>query len=351
MPDVVLVDTSHLLYRSAHTFKALENKRGEPTGIHFGVMRSIEHLKKVCPNSFIIFCLDGTGRFRKEFYSGYKAQRAGSPSSHSDIVHEFGIRMDVMDLVKAAGCAIVHHIDHECDDLIAMLALAPDDYLPVDKNSQIIIYSGDDDFCQLVTERVSVLKPPPTKQHVERWMNVTQVYKEWGVYPTSMALYRSFLGDDGDNIPRLPRIPRDRLQLAVEGKTNPIQFYDGDGLAWFQPVWQSKLTAFRAQCEINYRLTRLPWTFEDRIPIEYLECGLDIGKLQSLLNRLEFTSILKKIGAIEELLRPTSYAKALSAVSNRSQSRSDEASRLESVASRSRLETQSPTPSEAEEIP
>lgn len=334
MLDVVLVDTSHLLYRSAHTFKALENKAKQPTGIHFGIMRSIEHLKKQCPNSYLIFVLDGTGIHRREIYPQYKANRGGDHASHFEIVHEFGLKMDVMDLVKACGCAVVHHQDYECDDLIAMLAAWSGGYLPIDPiNGKVVVYSGDDDFCQLVNTKVSILKPPAGKGQPERWMDPKQVFKEWGVKPESMALYRSFLGDDGDNIPRLPRVNRARLQMAVAGKTVPSQFYEGDGLAYFTPDWQRKLTDFKSQCELNYRLTRLPWAFEERVAIEYLECGLDISKLASILEKLEFTSFMKKIGALEELFGPTSYAKAVSAFSNRSEHRPDSASGLEGAAS------------------
>jgi 5'-3' exonuclease len=332
--DAILVDASHLLYRSAHTFTSLENKAGHPTGVHFGVMRAIEHLKKACPNSFIVFTLDGRSDARRELFPAYKGNRKDQPETHGDIVHDFGMRMDITSLVKAAGCAIVHHPHYESDDLIGMLAYWPAHYLPINElDWKMVIYSGDDDFCQLVTKKVSILKPPAGKNTPERWMTEKEVQGEWGVWPESMALYRSFLGDSGDNIPRIPRIPRDRLQMAVAGKTCVSQFYDSDGLAYFNPEWKRKLTEFRSQAEINERLTRLPWAIEDVLPIEYDEYGCNIGNLKTILEKLEFSSFLKKIGALEELLGPTSYAKAVSSLAHRSKSRQNPAPGLEGASS------------------
>jgi DNA polymerase-1 len=339
--NVVLVDTSHLLYRSWHTFKQLTNKAGEPTGIHFGVMRSIEHLKRASPNTFIVFVLDGVPAQRIRLYPDYKGNRNNEPMSHGDIIHDFGVRMDITDLVKSSGCAVMRHPEYEADDVIGMLALAPEKYLPWNETSHVFIYSGDDDFCQLIRPNVTVWKPPASKTIPERFVLREDVIKEWGVEPEQLPLYRSFLGDVGDNIPRIPRINRLRLQQALRGKTLPDQFYDGDGLAYFQLDWHRKLTEFRPQLETNYQLTRLPWAFEDHLPIDFFDCGLDIGKLRSHLQKLEFSSILAKIGALEELLGPTSYAKAISRLSDRSQSGQAGAPGLEASTSGPGLASQS----------
>lgn len=317
--DCILIDTSHLMYRSHHTFRGLENANHQPTGIFFGVMRAIEHLAKTVPDAFLVFTLDGKCDKRKRLYPGYKEGR-GAVESYADIIHEFGVKMDLCELIRAAGCAVVSHVEYEADDIIAMLALKPELYLkriPISR----VIYSGDDDFCQLVDTHIRVLKPPASKTIPERWMNVAQVYKEWGIAPSSLALYRSFVGDTGDRIPGLPRIPRAQLQEAVEGKQTPSDFYDGDGLAYFNPTWKHRLSEFREQCETNYKLTRLPWDFPPSLAIEYDEYnGCDIGKLSTLFEKLEFSSFQKKIGFLQELLTPISYGQAISSVSYRSES-------------------------------
>lgn len=317
--DLILVDTSHLLYRCHHTFQKFTNKAGEPTGIHFGVMRALEHLKKSHPNAIVVFAYDGSPWLRKEVYPDYKGNRTGEPESHADIIHDFGIRMDITEMVKAAGCAVVHHTDYESDDLIAMMALARNSYLP-QVDGDTFIYSGDDDFCQLVRTSTFVIKPPAGKTHPERMVGLSDVRKEWGVEPESLALLRSFYGDSGDNIKGLPRIGRDRLISAVQGKETPEQFYEGDSLAYFNPEWKNKLTAFRGQCEINYRLCRLPWDYLQTLPLVFNEHGLDMSKLQAIFEKYEFSSYLKKMGFLNELLGSTSYGQTVLSQPNRLQS-------------------------------
>jgi hypothetical protein len=95
----VLVDTSHLLYRSHHTFNKFSTSSGMSTGVHFGVMRTIEHIHKSYPGCVIIFALDGHPVGRKELYPLYKANRTGQPQSHGDIIHDFGVTVDIKELV------------------------------------------------------------------------------------------------------------------------------------------------------------------------------------------------------------------------------------------------------------
>lgn len=331
--NTILIDTSHLLYRSWHTFKTFKNSNEEPTGLHFGIMRAIEHLCKEWPNAHLVFVFDGNCHQRRAIDPTYKGNRKDQPESHGDIIHEFGVRQDVSELIRACGCSIVTHSDYECDDLIAMLAKKPEFYgIPFDN---ILVYSGDDDFCQLVTDKVGVLKPPAGKTQPERVMNYAQVMKEWDVEPCSLPLFRSFTGDSGDNIPGIPRIPRARLTLAVKDKVSPDDFYNGDGVAYFPPDWVTKIQAYRERVYLNYRLTRLPFDYAPSLVFGFDGFGLNIGKLESLLRRLEFSSFLKKIGYLEELLGPVSYVKALSSISNRSESGSHNSQRLEESTTRS----------------
>jgi hypothetical protein len=305
----VLVDTSHLLYRSHHTFNKFSTSSGMSTGVHFGVMRTIEHIHKSYPGCVIIFALDGHPVGRKELYPLYKANRTGQPQSHGDIIHDFGVTVDIKELVKACGCAVAQHTQFESDDLIAMLATNATIHIPF--ADKVIIYSGDDDFCQLAAPWVDIWKPPAGKTHPERIVTEKDVLKEWGVEAKSLALLRSFMGDSGDNIPGIPRCPRARLIPSVQGKSTPAHFYDGDGLAYFNPEWKAKLASFRAQCEINFRLCRLPWEQLPTVPLDFDKCGLSLSNLETIFQKLEFTSYLRKLGEVGELLKGKSYVEAV----------------------------------------
>lgn len=80
----------------------------------------------------------------------------------------------------------------EADDVIAYLA---NDYL-LNKDSQVYVMSSDKDFMQLVDDRVHVWSP--TKKKMFYTEDVVETY---GCLPNNFALYRSLIGDEGDNIP------------------------------------------------------------------------------------------------------------------------------------------------------
>lgn len=283
----ILIDGSHLIYRSASVFHAFSTSNGYPTGTLFGVMRAIEHLKKTWPAATIIFVLDGSPANRRQLSPTYKANR----TSNSDVYHCLTDN-SLQNLLAAAGINTSHHPDYECDDLIAMWA-----EVNTNDNISTIIYSGDDDFCQLANPTTKIYKP-----HPNRLLTEADVFLEWNVHPKSLPLYRSFTGDSSDSIEGIPRINRDLLQLSVRDNTIPAQFYDDQPIfeTFFPEKWQQVIRAFRPQCEINFRLTKLPWDTLPSIPLT--KNTLNPQELEAIFKHLEFNSMLKKMDSLISLL-------------------------------------------------
>lgn len=298
--NLVLVDASHLFHRSWNVFKTLKTKTGLHTGVPFGVIRTLIAIKKKFQDSSIIFALDGSPRLRRELSPTYKASR-----TPNDDVYESKAMALTKEMLLAAGCVISHDPDFECDDIIAMLTESPG-------YEKIYIYSGDDDFCQLATESIIIWKPgissslDKTKQK-DRFLLPLEVFSEWGVVPRSLALYRSFVGDSSDEIKGLPRIPRGPLQAAIAGKSTPAEFYEPiisgrDAFLYFTQEWRERLAVFRPQCELNYRITKLPFSRLEYIPCEFTDVQSDV--LKNVFVTLEFNSMLKKFDEVVSLLSP-----------------------------------------------
>jgi 5'-3' exonuclease len=263
--------------------------------MQFGCFRTLESIKRRNPQAPIVWVRDGHCGRRRELSPGYKASRG---EHHDPDVYNTEAQQDIFDLVLASGCWLAYHPDHECDDLIANLCY--DDRIivnPVDYRTRIYILSGDHDFHQLASSNGSPLDR--LKKDVRIWkpgkdekiISSAEVYAEWGVEPTSLALYRSIVGDVSDEIKGLARVPREPLRQAVASAQSVSDFYEGDGLAYFTPEWKQRLLDFRSQCEMNYRLTALPWEYI-RTPLT--ATGVQGIGLHRLFSKLEFNSYLRK---------------------------------------------------------
>lgn len=296
MSGLILIDGMHLLYRQWHTFSKFSNSKGYPTGVVFGVMRTLEMMRKRYPSHEIFYVKDGSPAKRKNLLGDYKQGRGETTAEvYLDTTH-----FDVDCLILALGLSIVFHPDYEADDSIAVCAQSVSHLEPV----EVLIYSGDDDFSQLCTQnpqhRVSIWKPKVGKG-VDDIFTYDTVKTLWGVPPEQLPLYRSIEGDVSDKIKGLPRVPRKALQEAVakEGAKNPQEFYDSTlSLAYFTPEWRQRLLEFRPQCELNYRITKLP--FEPFTPSVQRGMASPI-QLKQLFEKLEFKSYLAKFDQIVTL--------------------------------------------------
>ena len=81
----------------------------------------------------------------------------------------------------------------EADDVIAEIA-------KYKKNSKITIMSTDQDFMQLVDDRVRVWSPMKKKTYDKE-----RVIDEFGVHPNNFILQKIISGDSSDNIPGVNR--------------------------------------------------------------------------------------------------------------------------------------------------
>ena len=84
---LVLVDGSYYLFRAYHAMPPLNNARGEPTGVIFGVINMIKkHLTEGGPDYFAVI-FDAKGKtFRHKIYKDYKANRSSMPIELSEQV-------------------------------------------------------------------------------------------------------------------------------------------------------------------------------------------------------------------------------------------------------------------------
>ena len=250
---LLLIDGHALAFRSYYAMirSPLTNSAGENTSAEFGFLRTLLALRREQQPDAILVAFDPPGgSFRHRRYPEYKAKRAATPPELKASVEH------LQAFLPLAGIAQEARPGYEADDLIASAARQA-----AAAGWQVLIASADKDLCQLVDERIRVLRPaagvkPP------RELGPREVEEEFGVPPAKLRDYLSLTGDDADNVPGVPgRGPQGRAKLLAE--------FLGAGEA-AAPVAYHSVEAAGALAALGARLAAAP-----RFAVDTETTGLD----------------------------------------------------------------------------
>jgi DNA polymerase-1 len=186
----LLVDGNNLFKIGFHGAKELFYD-----GNHIGgVYHFINMLRKFLEehnHDKVIVMWDGESNSsaRKLLYPQYKANRT---QTGTDEIYESYLtqRGRVKEYLEEVFIRQVEIDNNEADDLIAF-------YCQIAKDEQIIIFSGDKDLTQLISERVTIYSPV-SKQYYKNGDMITLNKVEIPHY--NVALCKIFVGDKSDNI-------------------------------------------------------------------------------------------------------------------------------------------------------
>lgn len=188
---LVLLDAHAIIHRAYHALPEFSNSKGEPTGAIYGLaamlMKMIDDLRP----DYIVAAFDLPGpTYRHEAYEAYKAGRTKTDDS---LIMQIDKSKD---LFTAWGIPIYCHPGFEADDILGTIVSD----LKKDKNTEIIIASGDMDTMQLVDDKkVQVYT-------LKKGINDTILYDEkkvlerFGFPPKLLPDYKGLRGDPSDNI-------------------------------------------------------------------------------------------------------------------------------------------------------
>ena len=144
-----------------------------------------------------------------ELYEAYKANRDAAPEDlHSQVPH-------IEAILKALGIPVLEHAGWEADDIIASLA-----HEATKDGIHTVMFTGDKDLLQLITDDVSALRPARKGESFYRPMGKTEVKEEFGVSVEQIIDYLALIGDSSDNIPGVRGIgPKGAAKLLEEYTT------------------------------------------------------------------------------------------------------------------------------------
>jgi len=214
---VLIVDGLNLYLRAFAVNGAL-NDNGVPVGGLTGFLRSLAYAIREVNPTRVIIVYDGAGgsQRRRKIHPDYKSNRKpGKRITRWDAFKDARAEKDAM---KIQFSRLIEYLDFlpvnvisidkiEADDTIAYIA-----HTLLDED--VTILSADQDFLQLVDERITVWSPTKKKFYTPR-----MVMDDYGVPAHNFLMYKVLMGDKSDNIEgvkglgpkKLPKIVPDLL--------------------------------------------------------------------------------------------------------------------------------------------
>lgn len=197
--DTLLIDVSYIAHRHAHAMgQRLQTTDGRMVGHIFGAFKQIKSFIGTFRPRKLAFVYDRGAPWRRALVPSYKQSRR--PPDGTEKTWSPG--PDVERLFRAFPGYHLALDNFEADDMACWFTRHP----PADVNGPILIYSGDRDLWQLVSDKGRVAglitkKPKgPRAKSTNIWVREAMVKEEFGVSPKGLAKLKALLGDPSDEV-------------------------------------------------------------------------------------------------------------------------------------------------------
>ena len=283
-----LLDGYALIYRAYYAFinSPRINSKGQNTSAVLGFVNTLEEiLRKQQPSHIGVAFDPHGGTFRHKAFPSYKAQREQTTEAIT-----FAVPI-IKQILEAYRIPILEVAGYEADDVIGTLAHQADE-----QGIETVMITPDKDYGQLVTERVTMLRPPVGKSDWTQ-MGPHEVCEKWGIEnPRQVIDILGLMGDSSDNIPGCPGV-------GEKTATNLIQQFGGvEGLLQrtdeLKGAIQKKVTENEQQIRDSYWLATIALDVPITLDMNLLERkDVNENALREIYESLEFGFLLKKIKA------------------------------------------------------
>ena len=296
MKKIILVDGNNLLFRSyyatAYTGNLMKNSKGFPTNALFGFTNMINKILHEENPTHIIVAFDKGKTFRHEKYADYKGGRGETPD---ELKMQFPVAKE---LLTYAGIKYYEIDNYEADDIIGTFAKFCDD------EDEFIgtIVSSDKDLLQLISSDVDI-KLLKQKDYIR--YNEETFKEAYGIEPIRIIDLKALMGDSSDNIPGVKGIgEKTALKLLQQygSLDNIYQNIDSIKGAVKQKLIDDKDNAYKS-FELATIVRDVPMEIDIK---DVILKEKDSEKLNSLYEKLEFYSFLKKEKEEKKIVRETS---------------------------------------------
>ena len=254
MQPTILVDAMNLVFRAHWSHQNLSDQAGEPTGLTYGFLKTLLDLRKTISQRIIVAWDHGTPvlgaerprNWRDSFLPTYKATRKHDDAEWPRIVGQLS---SLNGAIRLLGYSSIAVMGLEADDVIGILSQE----LPGD----VLIFSTDKDFYQLLSDRVQILVPKKDKNGFHR-VTAQGVEEQYGIPVSRWAEYLALGGDGSDNIkPMRGMGPKTAIKLIQSGTDLNRNLCD-------QPeMLRSKYGSVWNEIQNSYHAARIPTSWKD----------------------------------------------------------------------------------------
>lgn len=221
---VLIVDSMNTFLRSFAMINHI-NPGGAHIGGLTGFLKSIGFAIRHIKPTRVILVFDGTGSTtnKKNLFSDYKANRKLTRITNWD---GFDNREEESASIENQILRLVEYLKHLPVELLSIDKVEADDVMAYITNKamdEVYIMSADQDFLQLVNDKVTVYSPIKKKFYTPKL-----VKEDYGLYPQNYINQKILMGDNSDNVPGVRGLgPKKLFKLFPELEhPDKITFFD-----------------------------------------------------------------------------------------------------------------------------
>ena len=259
---ILVVDSMNTFMRNFSTINAI-NPAGHHIGGLVGYLRSVGYAIKTFRPTRVILVFDGTGstQNKKNLYPDYKGNRNISRIMNWDV---FDDKEEESDAMSGQMSRLIHYLKQLPVSLISIDKIEADDSIGLiakhyendETCNEVTIMSADQDFYQLISEKVHVYSPTKRKTY-----KIDDVLAEFNVHPNNFLLYKALLGDNSDNLPGIrglgPKKILKMFDLSGESELDLNDIYEISEDNQGAKNMHGAVLESKQQLSINYQLMNI----------------------------------------------------------------------------------------------
>ena len=281
----VLIDGKSVFYRGYYAMPNLSTRDGTPTGGVDGFSSlALEVLRQIQPD-YVAVAWDKPRtniRRRLEIYDKYKANRKPAPPdfyAQTPLLHE---------LLEAFGWPLYELDDYEADDIMGTLSTQANA-----RGIHTVMISSDLDMLQVVDSDTELYALKKGLANLEKF-DVPAFESKYGLKVAQFLDLKSLKGDASDNIPGVPGIGEKTAIALLQEFDTLDNLYDH--LDQVKPAWRNKLELGRESAFMSRELGRIWSDAPIELDLSAVDAHhLDPAKLRTDLEKLEFTSLIRRL--------------------------------------------------------
>ena len=289
---LAIIDGKSVFYRGYYAMPNLSMGDGTPTGGVYGFTAlALELIKKLKPD-YVCVAWDKPKtniRRRKELYPEYKAGRKPAPP-------DFYVQVPILhELLEAFSWPLYELDDYEADDIMGTLAMQASK-----QGIETCLITSDLDLLQCTGPLTHVYALKKGFSNIELF-NPESFFEKYQINVDQFLDLKALKGDSSDNIPGVPGIgEKTGIQLLQKYQTL-------DGV--YENLWEvkdstrRKLEAGKDSAYLSKKIAEIWYDAPLTLDLKAMDVhDLDRLKLKTLLNKLEFRSLLR---GLPESMRTT----------------------------------------------